>query len=53
MKSEVTVRAATVDDAVAKGAAELGVEVSEIEYEVLEEPKKAFSESEVLPPPLR
>lgn len=42
MKSEVTVRAATVDDAVAKGAAELGVEVSEIEYEVLEEPKKGF-----------
>lgn len=42
MKSEVTVRASTVDDAVAKGAAELGVEVSEIEYEVLEEPKKGF-----------
>ena len=42
MKSEVTVRAATVDEAVAKGAAELGVSANEIEYEVLEEPKKGF-----------
>ncbi len=42
MKSEITVRAATVDEAVAKGAAELGVPVSETEYEVIEEAKKGF-----------
>lgn len=42
MKSEITVRAATIDEAVAKGAAELGVPVSETEYEVIEEAKKGF-----------
>lgn len=42
MKKETIVTAKTVDDAVAAAAAELGVEVSDIEYTVLEEGKKGL-----------
>ncbi|MBQ3482718.1 MAG: protein jag [Clostridia bacterium] len=43
MKTEITVSAKTVDEAVAKAVAELGApDAAAIEYTVLEEPKKGF-----------
>lgn len=42
MKKEITLQAATVEEAVKKGAEELGVTTDEVAYEVLEEAKKGF-----------
>ena len=42
MKKEITVTGKTVEAAVALGAEQLGVDVSAVNYEVLEEPKKGF-----------
>ena len=42
MKKEITVTAKTVDEAVEEAAKQLGVAVSDIEYTVLEEPKKGL-----------
>ena len=39
---EVIIKAKTVNDAVAEGASKLGVDVSEVRYEVIEEAKKGF-----------
>ena len=42
MKKEITVTAKTVEEAVAEAASKLGAEVSDIQYTVLEEPKKGL-----------
>ena len=42
MEQEVIKTGATIESAVARGAQELGVPVSNVEYEVLQEPKKGF-----------
>ena len=42
MKQEITVTGRTVEAAVADGAAQLGVPVANVEYEVIEAPKKGF-----------
>ncbi len=42
MKKETTVTAKTVDEAVENGAAELGVPVTDVTYEIVDEPKKGF-----------
>lgn len=42
MKKEITIEAKTVDEAIARGAAELGVDVSDVSHEVLVEPKHGF-----------
>ena len=42
MKKEITIEAKTVDEAVAKGAKELGATVEEVKYEVISEPKHGF-----------
>ena len=42
MKQEITVTGRTVEAAVADGAAQLGVPVANVEYEVVEAPKKGF-----------
>lgn len=42
MKKEITVEAKTVDEAVAKGAGELGAAPDEVKYEVITEPKHGF-----------
>lgn len=42
MKKEITIEAKTIDEAIARGAAELGVEASEVSHEVLVEPKHGF-----------
>lgn len=42
MKKEITIEAKTVDEAVAKGAKELGATVEEVKYEVVTEPKHGF-----------
>ena len=42
MKQEIIVSAKTVDAAVNEGAAKLGVNVDEVTYEVITEPKKGF-----------
>ena len=42
MKKEVTVQAKTVEDAVAEGARQLDTSAENVEYEVIEEPKRGF-----------
>lgn len=42
MKQEITAIGKTIDSAVEKGAASLGVSVSDVTYEVISEPKKGF-----------
>lgn len=42
MKKEITVTAKTVEEAVAEAAKQFGAEVSDIQYTVLEEPKKGL-----------
>ena len=42
MKQEITVTGRTVEAAVAEGAAQLGVPVANVEYEVIEAPRKGF-----------
>ena len=42
MKQEITATGKTIDSAVEKGAASLGVSVSDVTYEVISEPKKGF-----------
>lgn len=42
MKKKVTVNAKSVEEAVAIGAAQLGADVAEVEYTVLEDAKKGF-----------
>ena len=42
MKQEITVTGRTVEAAVAEGAEQLGVPVANVEYEVIEAPKKGF-----------
>jgi len=42
LKKEIIVSGKTIEAALANGAAELGVDSSELEYEVLELPKKGF-----------
>lgn len=42
MEKEVIATGRTIEGAVASGAAELGVPVANVEYEVLEQPKKGF-----------
>lgn len=42
MKKQITVEAKTVDEAVEKGAAELGVAADAVKYEVISEPKRGF-----------
>ena len=42
MKKEITIEAKTVEEAVAKGAEELGATVEEVKYEVVTEPKHGF-----------
>ncbi len=42
MKQEFEVSAKTVEDALAKGAAQLGVDVSLLTYEIIKAPKKGF-----------
>ena len=43
MTKEVIVKAATIEEALSQGAAQLGVEESTCTYEILEAPKKLFS----------
>ena len=42
MKQEITAVGKTIDSAVEKGAASLGVSVGDVTYEVISEPKKGF-----------
>ena len=42
MKKEITVKAKTLEEAIAQAAAELGVEAEKIEYSVITEAKKGF-----------
>ncbi len=42
MKKEVTITAKSVDEAVEQGASQLGVALSDVTYEIVEEPKKGF-----------
>ena len=42
MKNEVIIQAKTVEAAIEKGAAELGVAIDKVKTEVLQEPKKGF-----------
>ncbi|MBQ7500757.1 MAG: protein jag [Clostridia bacterium] len=42
MKQEITVTGRTVEAAVAEGASQLGVPVANVEYEVVEAPRKGF-----------
>ncbi|MCQ2770770.1 MAG: protein jag [Clostridia bacterium] len=42
MKNEVTVSAKSIEEAVAKGAQQLGVSAEEVKYEVVEEGKRGF-----------
>ena len=42
MKQEFEISAKTVDEALKKGASQLGVDPSVLSYEVLREPKKGF-----------
>lgn len=41
---EVIVKAKTVEEAVALGAAKLGKDIKDVKYDVIEEAKKAFWE---------
>jgi predicted RNA-binding protein Jag len=43
MKKDIIVTAKTIEDAVLEGASKLGVAREDVEIEVLEEPKRAFS----------
>lgn len=42
MKKEIVITGKTIDEAVANAAAQLGVEVEDIKYEVIDEPKKGL-----------
>lgn len=42
MKKEIVINARSVEEAVAQGAAMLGMDAENMEYEVIEEPKKGF-----------
>lgn len=42
MKQEFEISSKTVEDALAKAAAQIGVDVSELEYEIIKAPKKGF-----------